>query len=143
MHLACDGGDKSFASDSIVYALLHERADIEAVDDKGNTPFLRAAGTGITDVVWVLVNARANIQATNLRGQGALEKAQQSSRSLAAGLKKLGVKSTVATESGRTRHGVSQQRAARRVLATHDEDSRWSYQAASDARDRSTERRRW
>ena len=55
LHMACFGSDREFRRTTLVAALLKRRADIEKRDASGNTPLLKAAGTGVTDVVKLLI----------------------------------------------------------------------------------------
>ena len=63
LHFACDGSDRSFARREIAKALITKRADLEARDAKGNTPFLLASGAGVTDVVQLLRECGADTTA--------------------------------------------------------------------------------
>jgi ankyrin repeat protein len=126
LHFACDGSDKDFMHDVLVRALLRKSADLEAKDASDNTPFLTASGTGVADVVKVLINARADVTAKNKKRKGALQKAQGSSTDVATALSKAPVQTpqTFTTESGRTRTGVSESRQTRYSRTAQDPDAR-------------------
>jgi len=118
LHFACDGSDVLFKKAELVTMLIEKNADIEARDSKGNTPLLIAAGSGLTDVCLVLLNAGADRTAININGHGALFKGAKSSKSLGAVLEELGCPQTASTVSGRTRQGTSQSREARYATTT-------------------------
>jgi hypothetical protein len=121
LHFACDGSDKNFIRVGIVVGLLDKKADIEARDAKQNTPFLTASGTGVTDVVQLLVTCRADVTAVNDRGAGALNKSRKSSTNVFAALSQVAdMPDTEPTKSGRTRTGESDSRLARRVRGAAD-----------------------
>ena len=75
LHFACEGSDKSFSRKDLILALLQSRSDIEAKTEKGNTPFLLASATGVTDVVETLIAAKADVNARNDRQLGAYQAA--------------------------------------------------------------------
>ena len=52
--------------------LLANGAQIDARDENGDTPLIRAAGYGQTDIVRLLLDRAANVEATNQEGQSAL-----------------------------------------------------------------------
>ena len=114
LHMACDGSDVALSKVEVVKSLLDAHADIEAVDSQRNTPFLLAAPSGLMDVCELLHDRGANINATQIRGMGAWEKASGSSTSVAAWLLSIGAIKTHTTEARRTRGAhVSQSRAFR------------------------------
>ena len=121
LHIACDGSDKGLQRIGLVHALLVFRAEIDIRDNKGNTPFLLAAGSGITDTALALIHAGCDRNATNRNGQGALQKAKMCSGSLSQTLIELDVRMTRGT-SGRTRQSgsCSDTRMARYVHAHSD-----------------------
>ena len=59
----------------IVSLLLDRKADMEALDEHGNTPLLHAAGTGLKDVCDLLIQSGCNKQAVTIDGIGAAQKA--------------------------------------------------------------------
>ena len=61
LHFACDGSDRSYCRADVVRALVAHRADLENRTDKGNTPFLLACGTGVTDIVNAMVESGADV----------------------------------------------------------------------------------
>ena len=118
LHFACDGSDRDFQKAEIVAKLLEARADVNSREAKGNTPLLVAAGSGLTDVCEVLIFGGADREAINDRLAGAVERAEGCSPSLATYLRSRGVPDTDSRSSGRTRTGVSDNRAARYALTT-------------------------
>ena len=94
LHFACDGSDKEFKRKDIVEKLLENKAELEARDAKGNTPLLTAAGTGVSDLVELLISRRADVNAVNNRGLGALQKAQNHSGDVSRILKDAGARKT-------------------------------------------------
>jgi len=117
LHFLCQGSDKSFEKRNLVIPLLEKKADIEAEDDMGNTPLLKAAGTGLADFVEILISRGANTAALNKNGKGALELAKGCSSTAAAMLRDARERGKHVPEtrgqSGRTRTGVSCKRNAR------------------------------
>jgi hypothetical protein len=87
LHFLCQGSDKSFEKRNLVIPLLEKKANIEAEDDMGNTPLLKAAGTGLADFVEILISRGANTAALNKNGKGALELAKGCSSTAAAMLR--------------------------------------------------------
>ena len=83
--------------------LIEKRASIDIRENHcGNTPFTMAAGVGLTDICMILLELGCDRNATNLNGQGALQKAYNCSMSLARALTELGVPMADGV-SGRTR----------------------------------------
>ena len=114
LHFACDGSDKSFGRPDIARSLIAKKADLEARDPKGNTPFLLASGTGITQTIKTLMDARADVTAENYRHQGATQKAMKSSSDVKRALNDAEVPPAKRwAASGRTRTGVSESRQTR------------------------------
>ena len=72
----CDGSNRHCTNKLMVKELVKRRADIETLDRRRNTPFLKAAATGQTDVCELLVGLSANIKAENDLGQNAADMAQ-------------------------------------------------------------------
>ena len=54
----CDGADKDLRRCGIAEMLIECLADVEARDQRGNTPFLLAAGAGFTTMLRVLLERR-------------------------------------------------------------------------------------
>ena len=126
LHYACDGSDVSRSRDRIVAALLTARADIEARNQKGNTPFLFAAASGITDVVELLIKRRADLHVTNYVGKGALQLARQCSSDVKGLLVHHGCYDTHANApSGYQRTGINQAKISRYVMSRNDPMSDW------------------
>ena len=90
LHFLCDGSSKHFSNASHVAALLRYKAPIEARDANGNTPFLLAVGTGLTDVARILIQNECDMEATNARGMGAWQRAKRSSPDMARMLEEHG-----------------------------------------------------
>ena len=93
-------------------------------DERGNTPFLLATGTGVTSVVQVLIDAEADIHAQKERGVGALQRAQNSSRSMKAVLLAAGCEWTTGGRL-RQRTTTTPARQSRYALSAWDRNSRW------------------
>ena len=94
LHFACDGSDKEFNRKELVNSLLNKKAELEVKDAKGNTPLLTAAGTGVSDLVKLLISRRADVNAVNYRGLGALQRAGNHSSDVARILKEAGARNT-------------------------------------------------
>ena len=94
LHFACDGSDRSFKRVELAGLLLDRRANLEAREQKGNTPLLLASGAGIADVVELLLRRRADVTAVNHRGVGALQKALNHSTDVRAILERAGAPRT-------------------------------------------------
>ena len=124
LHFACDGSDKTFSRAELACALINKRADLEARADSGNTAFLLAGGSGVTDIVNVLIEARADVTAENDRKMGALEMSKGSSTDTKKALLFASTPMTKATSSGRTRTGISEVRHVRYVRAAQDPNLR-------------------
>ena len=124
LHLACDGSDVTYSRHRIVAELLTARADMEARDPKGNTPFLMAAGVGITNVVKLLIESGADRHVTNHKGQGALQKARGHSTDVKRLLIHHGCRETHAP-SDQQRTGTGDQRMSRYVQSVRDPWSQW------------------
>ena len=112
MHFACDGSSVNFCNAEVVRRLCAKRADMEKVDVAGNTPLLKACGTGLEDVAKLLLRARANPMALNKHGKSIIQVAEGSNS-----LKKWLTANTDAelthVENRRTRKIVSQSRELR------------------------------
>ena len=117
LHFACDGSGKGYTRVDLVRKLLRAMAEIDARDSKGNTPLLLASGVGVRDVCKVLVDAKANINATQSGGVGVLQKAAMSSGTTSEQLLEDGAPVLEWAPGNRTRTGVSDQRMARRMLS--------------------------
>jgi len=121
LHFACDASDKIFGRVHLVEMLLKKKADIEARTAKGNTPFLLASGSGQTDVVNTLMAAKCDGTATNKGGNGALQRARDSSGDVFRALSQASiVVPNTTAESGRMRTGTSAARHTRYKLAAED-----------------------
>ena len=83
LHLACDSSAKDHDLHGIIVRkLLQRRADVETRDNRDNTAFLLATGTGITDIATLLREGGSDLNATNHRRKNACDKAWKSSKSL-------------------------------------------------------------
>ena len=63
----CAGRDATFARADIVNSMVRRRANLDVQTQTGNTPFLLACATGVTDVMQTLVECRADATALNAR----------------------------------------------------------------------------
>ena len=124
LHFACNGSDVGYHKAGLVIKLLDAQANLEARDPKGNTPLLKAAATGITDVVEVLLARGADRHAETNRGKGALELARGSTGTTKWVLRRAGCHETHG-QSGRTRTGITAARLARYHMSIHDPGSPW------------------
>ena len=123
---ACSGSDVSYAIRRIVAALLTAGADIEARDSKGNTSFLLAAASGITDVVELLIENRADLHVRNHAGKGALQLAKDCSSDVRGLLEHHGCSDTHANApSGYPRAGIKQAKMCRYAMSRDDPTSMW------------------
>ena len=69
--LMCGASNADVTTANLVRQLCAAKADIEAKDRTGNTAFLKAAGTAMTDVCRTLKKLGCNINETNEFGQNA------------------------------------------------------------------------
>ena len=83
LHLASNGSDKMLQRHLIVKELLSRHADVNARDNGGRTPLHHAAGSGVVDTAQALVDAGADLHATDDTGKNALDKAARTSGSMA------------------------------------------------------------
>jgi len=67
-----------FAQDELVKLLLAKGADVNAVDNQGNTALMLAANAGEFQIVDSLINGGANVNARNKEGRTALRLARES-----------------------------------------------------------------
>ena len=120
LHFACDGSDRSFCRAGVVRMLVKRKADLEKRTHTGNTPFLLACGTGVTDIVNALVESGADVNVVNDRGVGGYQSAHQSSSTTRQALESHGVVQPKRKgPSARQYHGVSESRHTRHL-------QRWS-----------------
>ena len=82
LHFACDGATRGGDNQRLVHALILRQADIESKDSKGNTPLLKAAGQGLTDVCVYLIENNADVNATDNKGAGAVQKTKNGQKAL-------------------------------------------------------------
>ena len=128
LHLACDGSDKTWSRADLVNLLVEHKASLEERTTTGNTAFLLASGTGVTDTIQALVDCRADVNAHNDRQLGGFQSANRSSGSARRLLQENGLarpKEWVA--SGRQRTGVGESRQTRYMFqgqAWQDDDWR-------------------
>ena len=86
LHFLCDGNERYNDKPGLVKMLLKKRANPELKDDSGNTPLLRAAGSGLDTVVQVLLEADVNRYAENAEGKTAHNLAKGCNRNECADL---------------------------------------------------------
>ena len=114
LHLCCDASDASFSRPALATGLILRKADLEARDSLGNTPFLLATGSGDSDMVKVLISAKADLLARNHRTCGAFQRASRSSGEVKEALLQVGLtEPTQKAPSGRQRTGVAVSRLTR------------------------------
>ena len=116
--MICDGSNRAPSTNSmLVERLVLARADIEAEDSHRNTPFLKAASTGMTDVCRNLVRLRCDPNAVNERGANAAKLAQglgnKGGDTLRFLKRELQQEPNEAPAGGKQRKGVGKQRAVR------------------------------
>ena len=97
LHFACSGSDKQLLRIELATSLIDHKADVDLKDYVGNTPLLKAAGSGTADVVLLLKERRADIHARrNTKdgkpGKNALEMAMGNSTMATKMLKSMGAK---------------------------------------------------
>ena len=117
LHFASDGSDKSFARADLVRALVGRNASLENKTATGNTAFLLACGTGVTDIIQALVDSRADVNALNDRQVGGFQSAHNSSSSSRRALEGHGLaRPKEWAASGRQWTGESESRQTRHLL---------------------------
>ena len=117
LHFASDGSDKSFARADFVRALVGRNASLENKTATGNTAFLLACGTGVTDIIQALVDSRADVNALNDRQVGGFQRAHNSSSSSRRALEGHGLaRPKEWAASGRQWTGESESRQTRHLL---------------------------
>ena len=79
LHMAANGSDLMFQRQSLVRRLIESRAEVDAQDAKGWTPFLLACGTGVVDSAMALVQNGCNIHFATLDGRNAADRCAGSS----------------------------------------------------------------
>ena len=117
LHFCCDGSDKDLARKGIVKQLFDLEADLELKDAKENTPYLLAAGCGVSDVAEILAELGADVCAKNYLGKSAEQKSRECSTTTNCRVKEAGAPRTDVEASGQTRTGFSKQRRARYTMA--------------------------
>jgi ankyrin repeat protein len=128
LHFACDGSDKKLARAGLVDSMLRRGASVDSRDDKGNTAFLLASATGVTDVVEVLVHAGADVNVKNDRGLGCMQSAKRCSGETTDWLLQAGVApygAWVPSVRQRTGEGDSESRQMRYIKREVDRDDSW------------------
>ena len=73
LHLACESSDSILEKDTVVRALLDAHAALEDKTPKGLTPLLCAAASGQTNICRMLLHRKADVNAKNEKGKGALQ----------------------------------------------------------------------
>ena len=102
-------------------ALLEQQAEAEAKAAKDNTPFLLATASGVDDVVQLLMEARADVNARNANRKSGRQMAACSSGQVRDTLATAKAAMTHSKQSGRTRTGDSQSRQARYLRKAGEE----------------------
>ena len=136
LHFACDGSDRELARVQIVERLAAKRANLEATAAKGNTPYLLASATGVTDIAAKLVQLGCNTNAKNYLGKSAWQMASGSSGTSRKQCEDAGVPKTHVDASGMTRAGVGQSRQTRyaRLQSETNTDAPFGSQPSSSSR---------
>ena len=143
LHYASEASDKDYRRVELVRELLVHRANLELKTKSGNTPLLCSSGTGVSDIMTALMDARADVTATNNKGKGVVQKAAQSSGTSRQQLARSQVEDSAewVQESGRTRgDNVSEARHAR--ILTSQANSWWEQRGGERDRDRDRDRER-
>ncbi len=73
MSLVCNNRDNTNARAEIAQLLVEKRADLDVRNPHGATPLMAACACGNLSAVRVLLDARADVFATNDRGRNALD----------------------------------------------------------------------
>ncbi len=117
LHMCANGSDRDFQRAALCRTLLHAQAEVNQLDDAGSTPLLRAVATGVVDVAEVLLAARADVNARNAHGAGALAIAARSSTAMRTLMTMAGAPRTLPAGGGRyrSRGWVSDSRWARQT----------------------------
>ena len=77
--MCANGSDVGHDRAHMVTLLLEGKAEVDARDEKGRTPFLLAAGTGVVDVAEALMQGGADVFVEDPDGRNAMDRAQGSS----------------------------------------------------------------
>ena len=83
-HMACNGSDRMFKRAHLVQVLISRNAYLESPNDKGLTPWLIAAGSGVVDTAMALSQAGCDIFATTPEGRTAADRCAHSSTQMLA-----------------------------------------------------------
>ncbi len=132
MHFASDGSDKAWERAELARLLVETRADLEARTSGGNTAYLLTAGTGVTDVMKVLMDSRADVNAVNHRGSGGYQNAMLSSSTSRAVLDSRGAaRPKQYAASNRQWSSESESRQVRHLMrtASRTQDDEWQEDA--------------
>ena len=115
LHICCNNSDRAFKKAHLATLLIGRGVDLEATNDKGLTPWLMAAGTGVVDVAMALSQAGCNITATTPEGQNVVDRCAGSSTQMRCFVESLGLLKTELRASNRWRQpdDISSSRAAR------------------------------
>ena len=128
LHFASDGSDKWFERAELARLLVETRADLEARTSTGNTAYLLATGTGVTDVMKVLMDSRADVNAVKHRGSGGYQNAMLSSSTSRAVLDRRGAaRPKKYAASNRQWTSESESRQVRHLMrtASRTQDDEW------------------
>ena len=79
LHFACESSDSILGKDTVVRALLDAHAALLDKTPKGLTPLLCAAASGQTNICRMLLHRKADVNAKNEKGKGALQLATAAS----------------------------------------------------------------
>ena len=125
LHFAADGSDRSYSRAELCGLLVRYHADLEQKTYTGNTPFLLASGTGVTDTVRALISCGAYVHAVNDRQLGAFQRAAHSSSTTRTALADEGIfRPKRAAASGRQWKALSESRQTRTSLRRSGDDQK-------------------
>ena len=79
LHMCANGSDVGHDRAHMVTLLLEGKAEVDARDEKGRTPFHLAAGTGMVDVAEALMRGGADVFLKDPEGRNAMDRARGSS----------------------------------------------------------------
>ena len=115
LHFASESSNKGYNRVDLVTSLIANRANLEPRTQSGNTPFTLASGAGVSGTMQALIDANADVNATNKLDKGCYQKAAQSSGSARSVLQRHGLtRPNIWAASGRQRgDNVSEARKAR------------------------------
>jgi ankyrin repeat protein len=106
-HFACDASDKKYERNELMKLLLENWADINAITQSGNTPFLLASAHGDVAMIKLLIASGADTTYVPEGRAGPRQRAAQSSGMASRSLARAGVPNAPWVESSRQRQGDS------------------------------------